>query len=215
MLQNTQNQMDIEARGDRRRRRPRRSRPRRPPPPVAEETRYFSDSEDQSWHSPPNSIPGDECTLSEASVFSDRSSEVDLEVGASELKVCLAEVERDCRICKLSLEGSAQESGDPIVLGCSCKGDLGTAHKQCAETWFKTKGNTTCEICGGTAVNVAGEQITEANNVTSESVAIPAEPANPTEAHSFWHGRRIMNFLLACMVFAFIISWLFHFHVFS
>ncbi|GFQ08877.1 hypothetical protein PHJA_003031700 [Phtheirospermum japonicum] len=48
----------------------------------------------------------------------------------------------DCRICYLSLDiTNNQDSGIPIELGCSCKDDLATAHKQCAEAWFKIKGN--------------------------------------------------------------------------
>uniref|UniRef100_M8BH33 Uncharacterized protein n=1 Tax=Aegilops tauschii TaxID=37682 RepID=M8BH33_AEGTA len=35
----------------------------------------------------------------------------------------------------------AAESGAGITLGCSCKGDLSYSHKQCAETWFKIRGN--------------------------------------------------------------------------
>lgn len=49
--------------------------------------------------------------------------------------------EKDCRICHLGLESSRHECGDPMVLGCSCKDDLGYVHKQCADTWFKIKGN--------------------------------------------------------------------------
>ncbi|GKF40777.1 RINGv domain-containing protein, partial [Tanacetum coccineum] len=30
---------------------------------------------------------------------------------------------------------------DVIELGCNCKGDLGAAHKQCVETWFKISRN--------------------------------------------------------------------------
>ncbi|KAK8620913.1 hypothetical protein V6N13_067371 [Hibiscus sabdariffa] len=58
--------------------------------------------------------------------------EVDLE---AETKLHLANVERDCRICHLSLDPSNQECYLPIELGCSCKDDLAAAHKQCAETW--------------------------------------------------------------------------------
>lgn len=65
---------------------------------------------------------------------------------------------RKCRICHMRLVGSgggggggrsgggdvesAGGGGEWIELGCSCKGDLGAAHKQCAETWFKIRGNT-------------------------------------------------------------------------
>ncbi|TQE05842.1 hypothetical protein C1H46_008525 [Malus baccata] len=37
--------------------------------------------------------------------------------------------------------GTDPASEVPIDLGCSCKGDLDAAHKQCAETWFKIKGD--------------------------------------------------------------------------
>lgn len=62
---------------------------------------------------------------------------------------------RNCRICHMRLVGgggggrsgggdgeSGGGGGEGIELGCSCKGDLGAAHKQCAETWFKIRGNT-------------------------------------------------------------------------
>lgn len=46
--------------------------------------------------------------------------------------------ERVCRICKLDVGSCGQGL---IELGCSCKGDLTFAHRQCAETWFKLKGD--------------------------------------------------------------------------
>lgn len=73
----------------------------------------------------------------------------------------------------------------------------------------------TCEICGSSAVNIAGEQPNEAPNGAASSVPTTAAAPlvfNDTRTN-FWHGRRVMNFLLACMIFAFIISWLFHFKV--
>lgn len=70
------------------------------------------------------------------------SLEVDLEAEVvTETKLHLDNVERDCRICHLSLDPSNQECDLPIELGCSCKDDLAAAHKQCAEAWFKIKGN--------------------------------------------------------------------------
>ncbi|XP_030531969.1 uncharacterized protein LOC115742033 [Rhodamnia argentea] len=146
------------------------------------------------------------------------------EGGGREVRVHLARVERemDCRICHLGLESSRHESGAPIQLGCSCKGDLGAAHKNCAEAWFKIKGNKTCEICNSIARNVAGvnevepaEQLTnEVDNPTAAS-AVPATTPTllPSETRNFWQGHRFLNLLLACMVFAFVISWLFHFNV--
>ena len=119
----------------------------------------FSDAEDQSWHSLYHSncdiSSYDEYRCTEASrheidgveefcrnsCISDCSFEVDLECGTPDIKVNLEKNERDCRICHLGLESNAPESGIAIVLGCSCKDDLAAAHKQCAETWFKIKGN--------------------------------------------------------------------------
>ncbi|KAG9158902.1 hypothetical protein Leryth_013295 [Lithospermum erythrorhizon] len=150
--------------------------------------------------------------------------EVDLESGELEMRKVDSdnkeeEVGKDCRICHLSLMGNGISDDDSngnagicIELGCACKGDLGNAHKQCAETWFKMKGNTTCEICGATAINIAGEQ---APDLSSATAAVPPVPAASPERHNYCHGRRVMNFLLACMIFAFVISWLFHFNVLS
>ncbi|XP_023645705.1 nucleoplasmin-like protein ANO39 [Capsella rubella] len=103
--------------------------------------------------------------------------------------------------------------GLPLQLGCSCKGDLGVAHSKCAETWFKIKGNMTCEICGAMAVNVAGEQSNPESIASMHSQAAAGQPQTQTEPRGIWHGRPFMNFLLAAMVFAFIVSWLFHFKV--
>lgn len=77
-----------------------------------------------------------------ASSVDDPSDGVDLDSGGlSEKMACLGVVERDCRICHLSLVSCSPGSGIAIELGCSCKDDLASAHKHCAETWFKIKGN--------------------------------------------------------------------------
>ncbi|XP_031486636.1 uncharacterized protein LOC116255048 [Nymphaea colorata] len=202
----------------------------------SEDSLSFSDAEDRSWHSPLNPFDSNGGSYDGEYSYSDVSdlemggasdpprnsvseySDVDLGSGgdggvseAPEIKVHLAKVERDCRICHLSLEGGTQESGVAIELGCSCKDDLAAAHKQCAEAWFKIKGNKTCEICGSTARNIIGVDNTEFLEQWNEASTAPAPPPEPTR--SFWHGHRFLNFLLACMVFAFVISWLFHFNV--
>ncbi|KAF4346963.1 hypothetical protein CsatB_009368 [Cannabis sativa] len=160
--------------------------------------------------------------VEKGSPVSEHSVELDLECGGGvlepEVKAHLAKVERDCRICHLSMDTTNHESGIPIELGCSCKEDLAAAHKQCAEAWFKIKGNKTCEICGSTAINVSGvseaemmEQWNDSNDTATTTPA--AAPIHPAETRNFWQGHRFLNFLLACMVFAFVISWLFHFNV--
>ncbi|XP_061367910.1 uncharacterized protein LOC133310931 [Gastrolobium bilobum] len=160
---------------------------------------------------------GGDADFGRASSVTDCSVEVEIENGVPEIKVHLAKVERNCRICHLGLESDSQESGVPIELGCSCKDDLAAAHKNCAETWFKIKGNRTCEICHSVAQNVYGgnEDTTETLSDSNNATAAPAvsTPSPSSETRRFWHGHRFLNFLLACMVFAFVISWLFHFNV--
>ncbi|GLT89490.1 hypothetical protein SLE2022_074690 [Rubroshorea leprosula] len=154
------------------------------------------------------------------SSVSDCSVEVVIESGQPEIKVHLTKVERDCRICHLGLESNSHESGVPIELGCSCKNDLAAAHKQCAEVWFKIRGNKTCEICHSVARNVVGvteieatEQSNETTNSTGTAAAAVSTSVPHSDSRSFWQGHRFLNFLLGCMVFAFIISWLFHFNM--
>ncbi|KAK7276339.1 hypothetical protein RIF29_17478 [Crotalaria pallida] len=185
-----------------------------------EEEGCCSDEEEQrsSHDSGPDEIVVGVSEKERRSSASVCSVELDLEGTVSDIKVVhLAKVERDCRICHLSMDMTNHESGTPIELGCSCKDDLAAAHKQCAEAWFKIKGNKTCEICGSIALNVAGPievQMTEQwNEANDASVVPPTVPAPPAETRSFWQGHRFLNFLLACMVFAFVISWLCHFNV--
>ncbi|KAL1200574.1 hypothetical protein V5N11_032972 [Cardamine amara subsp. amara] len=128
--------------------------------------------------------------------------------------------EKDCRICHLGLESSRHECGDPMVLGCSCKDDLGYVHKQCADTWFKIKGNKTCEICRSIAQNFS-KAANETDQTTVETNVNDVEAGNTTtvvatsdsDDRRFWRGNRFLNFLLTCMVCAFVISWFFHFNL--
>ncbi|XVF76742.1 hypothetical protein PTKIN_Ptkin13bG0290800 [Pterospermum kingtungense] len=163
---------------------------------------------------------GDVSDSRRVSAVSDFSAEevVEIQRGVAEIKVHLAKVEKDCRICHLGLESNSHESGVPIELGCSCKDDLAAAHKQCAEAWFKIRGNKTCEICHSIARNVVGVNETESTEQSNETngstgTATVSGPTPYADTCSFWQGHRFLNFLLACMVFAFVISWLFHFKV--
>ncbi|CAN8257072.1 unnamed protein product [Cochlearia groenlandica] len=148
------------------------------------------------------------------------SEEVDLEIGMMSEKAVhlLSESERDCRICHMSFDAENVECGVPMELGCSCKDDLSVAHKHCAETWFKIKGNKICEVCGSVASNVVGtveaesEETPNEANETVNQVLRTSGPRLEGGGRSYWQGHRFLNFLLACMVFAFVISWLFHFN---
>lgn len=76
--------------------------------------------------------------------------------------------------------------------------------------------NRTCEICGSIAHNVPGAievQLTEQWNEASDPSIVPPTAPATAEPRNFWQGHRFLNFLLACMIFAFVISWLFHFNV--
>nr|ACG30423.1 hypothetical protein [Zea mays] len=48
-----------------------------------------------------------------------------------------------CRICHLGPEDdeSAVPGSEVMLLGCGCKDELGAAHRQCAEAWFRIKGD--------------------------------------------------------------------------
>lgn len=112
---------------------------------------YEGSSSSQSYSTPDGSNDGYnfDCEIKEVDckrvltvVNSDCS--VDIESGVGEVDILLGTMERDCRICHLSLQvaGSEMESGINIQLGCSCKNDMAAAHQHCAETWFRIKGNT-------------------------------------------------------------------------
>lgn len=46
-----------------------------------------------------------------------------------------------CRVCHLSAKESGNKPAELMEIGCGCKGELGFAHRQCAEAWFRVKGN--------------------------------------------------------------------------
>ncbi|KAL3531748.1 hypothetical protein ACH5RR_005269 [Cinchona calisaya] len=156
------------------------------------------------------------------SSVADSDCSVDIKNRVLETKLHLGKQERDCRICHLTLESSGpdSESGIAIELGCSCKDDLAAAHKHCAEAWFKIKGNKVCEICNSLARNVvgssdieSGEQTNDMNSMATNAASEPGESMAETRRSCL--GGRLLNFILACMVFAFVLSWLFHFKVHS
>ena len=55
------------------------------------------------------------------------------------LKDDLKEDESECRVCHLTFTES--HMSETIQLGCHCKDSLALAHRNCAEAWFKIKGN--------------------------------------------------------------------------
>lgn len=125
-----------------------------------------------------------------------------------------------CRICHLSSEQPWKlplfaAKTDLIMLGCGCKGELSVAHFYCAEAWFKLKGNRICEICGEMANNVRGV----GNESFMEEWKDSRINANATDssnmgAEGCWQGQPLCNFLMACLVIAFVVPWFFRINMF-
>ncbi|KAH0925792.1 hypothetical protein HID58_018048 [Brassica napus] len=61
--------------------------------------------------------------------------------------------QRICRICHFGSDQTPDRVSGKFI-GCKCKNELGLAHFHCAEAWFKLRGNSVCEICGSSALNV-------------------------------------------------------------
>ncbi|KAL5697422.1 hypothetical protein ACHQM5_030739 [Ranunculus cassubicifolius] len=122
-------------------------------------------------------------------------------------------IEKVCRICHLS--GGDCPAGmtlDLIQLGCGCKNDLGSAHRHCGEAWFKLKGNRCCEICGEPAKNITGlgdNRFMEEWNESSDG-----SNGNTDLRRGFFRGKSLCNFLMACLVIAFVIPWFFRVNMF-
>ncbi|GLJ06930.1 hypothetical protein SUGI_0052950 [Cryptomeria japonica] len=199
------------------------------------ESHDYSDAEDECWHSSHTSNGGgasdDEQNDDDEEEEEEEDPEIadlDLEKGPEleelkeagnhlgpsgvrekgQLEVSESGIggEKECRICHLGVEA---EAGTSIVLGCACKDDLAVSHKHCAEAWFKIKGNRTCEICGSIARNVVGIEEADFMDQWNEG----STTTTTTEPRNFWRGHRFLNFLLACMILAFVISWFFHFNI--
>lgn len=124
--------------------------------------------------------------------------------GGHELKDDDEDDDGRCRVCHLVFDGGFA-ANETMQLGCHCKEDLAIAHRNCAEVWFKIKGNRICEICGATAQNIVGVEDTGFLEQWND-----AEASNSTEPQTrCWQSLSLCNFFLACMVVTFILLWLF------
>ncbi|XP_050224447.1 uncharacterized protein LOC126674112 [Mercurialis annua] len=124
-----------------------------------------------------------------------------------------------CRICHLSSEVMAEttattSSMDLIELGCGCKDELGIAHAYCAEAWFKLKGNRMCEICGETAKNVTGVGENRFMEEWNQRRFIGSNSNSSERGGGCWRGQPFCNFLMACLVIAFVLPWFFRVNMF-
>jgi len=134
--------------------------------------------------------------------------------------------ERVCRICHLSSEQSSDgttvvtsnanmtSTTDLIELGCGCKDELGIAHSYCADTWFKLKGNRLCEICGQTAKNITGVGGNRFVEEWNERRFTGGSSNSSNRGRGCWRGQPFCNFLMACLVIAFVLPWFFRVNMF-
>ncbi|PON32149.1 Zinc finger, RING-CH-type [Parasponia andersonii] len=111
-----------------------------------------------------------------------------------------------CRICHLTSDQSPDRRSttitttDLIHLGCRCKDDLGIAHYQCAEAWFKLKGNRMCEICGESAKNVTGVgDIGFMEDWNERRLHTRSGSSASDRTGGCWRGQPFCNFLMACL----------------
>lgn len=125
-----------------------------------------------------------------------------------------------CRICHLSEKESGKDLKELMEIGCGCKGELGLAHSYCAEAWFRVKGNRLCEICGETAKNIKG--VVDNRFMEEWNEGISSGDGNMSQSTSNGGGgsRRCLsrqplcNFLMACLVIAFVLPWFFRVNMF-
>ncbi|KAJ9136017.1 hypothetical protein P3X46_033133 [Hevea brasiliensis] len=127
--------------------------------------------------------------------------------------------ERVCRICHLSSEGLQETSETTssmglIQLGCGCKDELGIAHAYCAEAWFKLKGNRMCEICGEIAKNITGVGDNRFMEEWNQRRFIGSSGSSSDRGRGCWRGQPFCNFLMACLVIAFVLPWFFRVNIF-
>lgn len=119
-----------------------------------------------------------------------------------------------CRVCHLGLQPGSSES---LELGCACKHDLALCHRDCAEEWFKIRGNTVCEICGETVKNVKIPEPAESTVGWLEADGAEAAATQRVVVRSTamsrlrycWQRQIVRNALLAALVVVCTVPWFF------
>ena len=119
-----------------------------------------------------------------------------------------------CRVCHLGLQPGSSES---LELGCACKHDLALCHRDCAEEWFKIRGNTVCEICGETVKNVKIPEPAESMVGWLEADGADAAATQRVVVRSTamsrlrycWQRQIVRNALLAALVVVCTVPWFF------
>ncbi|KAH0468101.1 hypothetical protein IEQ34_003134 [Dendrobium chrysotoxum] len=117
-----------------------------------------------------------------------------------------------CRICHLSpeLAGSPAGGWEQIQIGCGCKGELGFAHRRCAEAWFRVKGNRICEICGRTAKNIVGEEDSSFMKLWNEGTSLDDNNNQNLQVRAnCLISKSFCNFFLSFLVLVLVLPWFF------
>ncbi|KAL1560343.1 hypothetical protein AAHA92_10561 [Salvia divinorum] len=128
---------------------------------------------------------------------------------------CCSVDERVCRVCHLSAKEIGKSGAELIELGCGCKGELGFAHLQCAEAWFRVKGKRLCEICGEAARNISG--VGDSSFMEEWSEGRRGDEGDNSASYGgrrCLQGQPLCNILMACLVLAFILPWFFPVNLF-
>ncbi|KAI3456131.1 hypothetical protein Pfo_012794 [Paulownia fortunei] len=126
----------------------------------------------------------------------------------------VGEIQRVCRICHLSAKESDKSLVELMELGCGCKGELGVAHLHCAEAWFRVKGNRLCEICGEAAKNITGVGDNGFMEEWNERRSADSGTSTSNGSRRCLRGQPLCNFLMACLVIAFVLPWFFRVNMF-
>lgn len=157
------------------------------------------------------STPSDPASVDDAAKVEDKSSSCVIDVNSGDSS---GENYRVCRICHLSSKESGKSVMDLIELGCECKGELELVHQDCGEAWFGVRGNRLCEICGETAKNIKGVGNNEFMDEWNEHRSSDTGNSSSENNRRCLRGQPLCNFLMACLVIAFILPWFFRVNMF-
>ncbi|RDX86470.1 Pentatricopeptide repeat-containing protein DOT4, chloroplastic, partial [Mucuna pruriens] len=162
-------------------------------------------------------------TSEEVSETDKNSCVIDIKCSSGKKFYENSEGEKICRICHLASgqpldaitvsTSNSATSSDLIQLGCACKDELGIAHVHCAEVWFKLKGNRLCEICGEAAKNVSGVTDYGFMEKWNERRFIDDDGNSSRRFGGCWRGQPFCNFLMACLIIAFVLPWFFRVNI--
>lgn len=161
-----------------------------------------------------NGSEGNEVKVKDLKEGDDFSTVMDVKCDGKLGEDLEGDYQRVCRICHLSTYEAEKNLVDLIELGCGCKGELGFVHSHCAEAWFKLKGNRVCEICGEVAQNVTGVSNNRFIEEWNDTRSTASGTGSTETTRGCWHGQPFCNFLMACLVIAFVLPWFFRVNMF-